>query len=355
MDILLKENVLRRARLLHQQNPVVDAHFDLPGELLLRHKRGERDIIRRDYLEKWKRTGLKLLAASVFVPTAITARENPEGILADVLVQIEALFGEMQGIGQLTLVRDRTDLERVLKTDQIGILLYLEGLDCIGEELFVLSRLFEKGVRGAALTWSRKNALATGCCKAGEYKQIPGQITESGRRVIREMERLSMFLDVSHLNDEGFGQVLAIAKKPFLATHSGSRSVYDNYRNLTDEQMILLSGQGGVMGLNGCKLIAGSISGNHLEMLCKHAEYETKLIGAGHVGLGLDFCDAYDRAAAAAAGKMLTEEMDCLRDHTGLILLTAALLQRGMAEMDVIAIMGESMLRYFRAVLPGGA
>ncbi len=349
MDILLREDAIRRACLLHEQNPVVDAHFDLPGELLFRRRRGEMDIIRNDYLENWKRAGLKLLVASVFVPTAVTKKESPEGILKDVLNQIEALFEEMQGIEELMLIKSRLDLQNVLKTDKIGILLYLEGLDCIGEDISVLPFLFEKGVRGAALTWSRQNALATGCCKAGEFKQIPGEITELGGQVIREMESLSMFLDVSHLNDEGFGQVLQLAKRPFLATHSGARGVYENYRNLTDEQMILLAEQGGVMGLNGCKLIAGSVMGNHLEMLCKHTEYEAGLIGSRHVGLGLDFCDAYDRARL---GNAQMEAMDCLRDHRDLLLLTAALLQRGMEETDIIAIMGGSMIHYFNKVLP---
>ena len=76
-----------------------------------------------------------------------------------------------------------------------------------------------------------------------------------------------MFLDVSHLNDEGFEQICRLTEKPFLATHSGSRAVYDSYRNLTDKQLFELAGRGGVAGVNGCKYIAGSLSGNHLEML----------------------------------------------------------------------------------------
>lgn len=349
MDIEIREEALRKARLLHEKNPVVDAHFDLPGELLFRRKRGEKHIIRREYLADWKSAGLKLLVASVFVPTQVTERESAQGIMEDVLRQIDALFAEMQENQELVLIKNRIDLQRLLQTDKIGVLLYLEGLDCIGEKAELLEMLYGLGVRGAALTWSRKNALATGCCKAGEYRQIPGEITELGKQVICEMERLSMFLDVSHLNDEGFEQVCLLSKRPFLATHSGARGVCDNYRNLTDKQLRMLARQGGVAGLNGCKLIAGSLQGNHLEMLCKHAEYEKELVGAGHIGLGLDFCDAYDRARL---GTMQTEPMDCLKNHSSLILLSAALLQRGMEDADVVAVMGGSMLQYFGKVLP---
>ena len=70
-----------------------------------------------------------------------------------------------------------------------------------------------------------------------------------------------MFLDISHLNDEGFEEVCRIAERPFCATHSNSRQVHFNYRNLTDVQMERLAAQGGVMGLNGCDLIVGCTDG----------------------------------------------------------------------------------------------
>ena len=143
-----------------------------------------------------------------------------------------------------------------------------------------------------------------------------------------------MFLDVSHLNDDGFEQVVKISRRPFIATHSGSRRVFDNFRNLTDEQMDALAGQGGVMGVNGCKYIAGSALGNHLEMLCRHIEY--------------DLCDSYDRAKAALSGKELASRDDCLLDHGQIPLLTAALLQRGMEEENLQKIIGGNFVEYLQ-------
>ena len=252
--------------------------------------------------------------------------------------------------------------KRQVSGEKIGILVYMEGLDCIGEDLGRLSGLYDLGVRGASLTWSRRNALASGCCKAGQRIQIRGGLTELGRRAVHEMERLSLFLDVSHLNDDGFEDVKRIAERPFCATHSCAKAVYDNYRNLTDEQMEALASQGGVMGLNGCKYIAGSLSGNHLEMLCRHAEYEVRRMGGAYVGFGFDLCDSYDAAKAElddtdqarrgqSAEKRETELCDCLPDHGSIPLLSAALLQRGMDEETVRGIMGGNFIRYFEKIL----
>lgn len=293
------------------------------------------------------------MVSSVYVPTKTLEMGGVQGAWEDALRQIEVLKEEVEDMTEVTLIRTGKDLKRAMKSGQIGILIYMEGLDCIGEEPDRIQTLYELGVRGASLTWSRKNALATGCCLAGEKKQISGGLTEKGREAVRELERLFMFLDVSHLNDDGFEDVKKIAKKPFCATHSCARSVYDNYRNLTDEQMKCLSDRGGVMGLNGCKYIAGSLSGNHLEMLCAHAEYEMETAGAEHVGFGFDLCDSYDAARWKLECRQgLPERADCFLHHGQLPLLTAALLQRGMQEEKVSGIMGGNFIRYFEEVLP---
>lgn len=370
MDIPVKEEFIKKAKNLHAVHPVVDAHLDLAGEILIRNEIGEMDVIRNHYLENWKKAGIRLLASSVYVPTGVLEKGGVSAAWEDALEQITALKKDMEDLADVFLVESKEDLKQVLSGEGIGILLYMEGLDCIGEDISLLETLYQLGVRGASLTWSRQNALATGCCKAGEYRQISGGLNEKGKEAVRELERLSMFLDVSHLNDDGFADVVRLAEKPFLATHSCAREVYRNYRNLTKEQMFLLAEKGGVMGLNGCKLILGSKAGNHLQMLCEHAAFEAEVIGASHVGFGFDLCDSYDRAVyirqklqdkkkAKEKIKALEyeafkalEPMDCFCDHSQIPLLTAALLQSGMKEDAVIQIMGGSMIDYFEKVLP---
>ena len=161
-----------------------------------------------------------------------------------------------------------------------------------------------------------------------------------------------MFLDVSHLNDDGFEGVCQIARIPFTATHSNSKTICNNYRNLTDRQMRILARQHGVAGLNGYRGIAGSREGNHLEMLCSHVEYEVECMGMAHVGYGFDLCDSYDEANAILHGRKPGEREDCLYSHAEIPQVTAALLQRGMDEKTVRAVIGENWIRYFSMVLP---
>lgn len=346
MDIKIKEEYLQQAMELHQKNPVVDAHLDLAGEVLLRHQTGEQEVVKKYYLPHFKQAGMKLVVSSVYVESG-----NLDWGWENALSQIAVLKKDISELDEVILVQKRSDVDRLLQENKIGILIYMEGLDCIGEDIDRLNVLYDLGVRGASLTWSRPNKLAVGCCKASEDRQITGSLSQAGVRAIKRLEELSMFLDVSHLNDEGFAQVYQIAERSFIATHSGSRQVYHNYRNLTDEQMKVLASQGGIMGMNGCKYIAGSLSGNHLEMLCRHIEYEVEKVGAKHVGYGFDLCDSYSRASAALQGKCYTDRDDCLLDHSQVPLVSAALLQRGMDTELVKGIMGGNFMGYFKGIL----
>lgn len=343
----LEPQNLITAKKLHQTCPVVDAHLDLAGELLFRVQNGEENPLRTHYLADLQAGGVNLLFSSIY----IRDEELPEGGLRNALDQISVLLSAIEQNPEFHLVRTAQDIEHIFSTKKIGILLYLEGLDFIGKDLRILRILWELGVRGASLTWSRRNTLASGCCKGGERIQIAGGLSPEGILAVQEMERLGMFLDISHLNDDGFADACQIATKPFIATHSNSRSVYFNYRNLSDAQMHKLSAQGGIMGLNGCDCIAGALDdADPLEMLCRHLEYEVSLIGPDHVGLGLDFCDSYTQAEPRYSHKITPH--DCLINHSHLPELTAALLQRGMPQETIQKILGSNWLRYLKNTLP---
>lgn len=347
MDVSVNADCLERAIALHRSCPVVDAHLDLAGEILIRHESGESDVIRKYYLENFRKAGIKLIFSSVFVEN-----KNIERAWKNAMDQISVLKEEIKSLPEVVLITNREELNALLSGDKIGIVLYMEGLECIGEDIDKLNELYLMGVRGASLVWSRKGALATGCCTARDKCEKKGPLTKAGIRAIERLEELSMFLDISHLNDEGYEQVCHLAGRPFLATHSGARAIYDSYRNLTDEQMRALAGKGGIMGVNGCKYIAGSLAGNHLEMLCRHVEYEVEKIGETHVGYGFDLCDSYERGKAVLEGRTSTSQDDCLTDHGQIPLLTATLLQRGMKEEDVRRIMGENFIDYLKMMLP---
>lgn len=343
----IDESYMEIARKLHRKVPVVDAHLDLAGELYFRKQNGEENPLRTHYLDHLRAGGFNLIVSSVY----LRDEDLPEGGLRAALDQISVLMEAVEQNREFCLVRTAEELDRACAEDRIGILLYMEGLDCIGKDLRLLRILWELGVRGASLTWSRRNDLASGCCRAGQQIRIPGGLSPEGVLAVREMERLGMFLDISHLNDEGFDHILTMSKRPFIATHSNSRNIHFHYRNLSDAQMEALAAQGGMMGLNGCDCIVGCEHGEDpLEMLCRHVEYAASKIGIDRIGLGLDFCDSYTEAEPKypCEGK----PHDCLRDHSHVPELTAALLQRGMTLKDAEKVIGGNWLAYFRKVLP---
>lgn len=343
----IEERYRKMVQDLHQKYPVVDAHLDLAGEILLRVQKGERNPLKDCYLDHFRKAGIKLVVSSIYLRND----ELPEGGLRKALDQISVLLEAVDQNPEFCLIRTKADLDALLQSDQIGILMQMEGLDCIGNDIRLLRILWELGVRGASLTWSRRNMLASGCCTAAQLRPIPGGLSEDGIKAVQEMERLGMYLDISHLNDEGFEDVFRITTRPFAATHSNSQAVHMNYRNLTDEQMQTLAARGGMMGLNGCTLIVGSANGEDaLEKLCQHIEYETALIGVDKVGFGFDFCDSYDEAAPRQTFAL--HKYDALVDHSHVPELTAALLQRGMSEENVRKVMGGNWIAYFRKILP---
>lgn len=345
----MEEVLLEWAKAIHKENPVVDAHFDLAVEVYYRRLYGERDVVERRYLEHLWEAGVSVCVSSVFVPS----RELPEKGLHIAAAQIAALREDLDPIrDKIGIVTSREELDCALKEGRIAVLLSLEGLDPIGTDLYLLRTFYDLGVRGAGLTWSRPNPLARGCCKAGEMREIPGGLTEFGREAAAKMEELGMYLDVSHLNNDGFADVLACTARPFIASHSNAWSVHPNYRNLRDDQIEALSRRGGVIGLNACGTIAGAPvypREQAISCLCDHIEHLLSTAGEDHVGFGFDLCNGLSASIPRLAFE--TEEDDLLLHHGETLLLSAALLKRGIKENTLIKLIGGNFLSYYRTIL----
>ncbi len=345
----MEEVLLEWAKTIHKENPVVDAHFDLAAEVYARRRYGEKDVVERCYLSYFQEASLNVIVSSVYVPT----QELPEKGLHTAIGQIAALRDDLDPItDQICIVTSKKELDTALEKGKIAMLLALEGLDPVGTDLCLLRAFYDLGVRGASLTWSRRNAFGEGCCKAGEMREIPGGLTELGREAIRKMEELGMYLDVSHLNNDGFADVLKCARKPFIASHSNAWQIHPNYRNLRNDQIEELAVRGGVIGLNACGAIAGVPplpKKQAFSRLCEHVEYLIAQAGSEHVGFGFDLCNGL--SASTPRIYFQVEEDDLLSHHGEMVMLAAELLGRGMKEETLTGILGGNFLRYFRSVI----
>lgn len=140
-------------------------------------------------------------------------------------------------------VRDARDVRAVVERGGVAGMLTVENGLAIGEDLANVESMARDGVKMITLTWNAANQIGSG-------KWTPGGLTPFGEQVVREMERNRIVVDVSHLNDAGFSDLLKVAKRPFAASHSNSRAVCDVPRNLTDDEFRAIRDMGGVVGIN---------------------------------------------------------------------------------------------------------
>lgn len=343
MDITpeLKE----RAQALHRDCFVADAHYDLLNLLAAKRLEGGRtDVFRMDYLEKIRAGGVDLLISSIFIDD----RHVPEMALRRALDQIACMHEELAQCPDLVLCRSVAEIRAARAAGKIALLLSFEGVEPLGNDLNLLRAFYELGVRGIGIVWSRRNYAADGCFFQPRREGRKGGLTDFGARLADEAERLGMYLDVSHLNDEGFWDLCALTKRPFIASHSNCRALTPVARNLTDEQIAALAQRGGVMGMNACsdfvRLDAGGAGRADPDELAAHGAHVKQVAGAEHLCFGFDFCDEF------RVGNN-REPKDAVPFYDESWRLTAALLARGFSEDEVRGALGENLLKFLERTI----
>ncbi len=189
------------------------------------------------------------------------------------------------------------DIEAALAGGKIASLLSIEGGETLQGSLSNLRIFYRLGVRSMCLTWNYRNELADGA----DENITGGGLSNFGREVVAEMNRLGMLVDVSHLSDRGFWDVIEISSDPVIASHSNSRKVCGHRRNLTDEQILALKQKGGVMGINLCEDFLNPSGRATLADVIKHIEHVAGLAGEDFLGLGADF-DGIDTTPEGVGG-----------------------------------------------------
>ena len=185
----------------------------------------------------------------------------------------------------ISLAYSAKDVRSNYEKGKMSAILTVEGPAGFGFDPALLQDLYAVGFRMTTLGWNEQNVLA-GSHKTG------GGITEQGREFVKEAQRLGFILDVSHLSDEGFWDLVALTEKPIIASHSNSRAVCDVSRNLTDDMFRAICESGGVAGFNQCAPFVGENC--NLDTVCDHILHWLELDPEGkHIALGgdLDGCD----------------------------------------------------------------
>lgn len=282
---------------------IIDMHCDTILELLLHRQRGEQIGLRENDLmidlNKLKQGGYSVQNFALFVDMGDKTMTPFEKVSA----LIDVFKGEMKANSDLIAqVYNTEDIRKNEAEGKLSALLTVEeGGSCEGK-IENLHYLHNAGVRMLTLTWNYPNELGFPHKRAESNFYTPETelgLTKTGIEFVEEMERLGMIVDVSHLSDAGFWDVIKNTKKPFVASHSNARSVCPWTRNMTDEMIRALAEHGGVTGLNYCASFLrdpGNIPIDHskpvyasVEDIAKHARHIVNVGGIECLGLGSDF------------------------------------------------------------------
>ena len=371
------DGISARAKKLHFSSIVVDTHDDTTQRFLDgKFDLGKRDALGSIDIPRMKEGGLGAIFFSIWIPSKVT---GPEAVHR-ALTQIDAVREQVRRhSNDMVLATTASEVREARKQGKIAALMGVEGGHMINSNLGVLRSYAALGVRYMTLTHSGNDEWAD----SSTDKAVHNGLTEFGKDVVREMNRLGVIVDISHVSDKTFYDVLETSKAPPFASHSSCRAICDAPRNMTDQMMKDLAAKGGVVQINyhvgflsqefrdaekanpeinkaisaevtkrcgdneGCQLIEGDrITREYVEQgklprvefskIIEHIDHAVKVAGIEHVGLGSDF-----------DGANMPYGME---DATKLPRITEALLQKGYSEGDVKKILGENTLRFMTEV-----
>ena len=236
---------------------------------------------------------------------------------------------------RILVARSAADIERAATQQKTAALLTVEEGGICGESLERLEQLYGMGVRMITLTWNYENAI--GFPNSADPAAMRKGLKPFGFEFIENMQRLGMIIDVSHLSEGGFWDVVKHSRKPFVASHSNAKSLCNVSRNLTDEQLKALANSGGVTGINFYPNFLGSDQTGSIEQMISHICHIKKVAGIDTVAIGSDF-DGYDIPAE-------------LKDAADLPKFAEALQKAGFTADEVDKICWKNALRVFKEVL----
>lgn len=265
---------------------LVDCHCDTLSELYKQNKNLYANDLMLD-AERILRNGGGLQFMAMFIPTEVFRAGAGATYTLKLIDTYLCGLREVEAKGvKVNRILAKEDLQKLPNTD-FNTLLAIEEGGALDGSLEVLRVYYELGVRCMTLVWSNRNDIADGvneeCSKSG--------LTQFGRKVVAEMNRLGMAVDVSHISTYGFWDVMEHSKKPIIATHSCAYSLCDHPRNLRDDQLKALAKSGGFVGINFAgQFLEKDYHEACIESVYRHLAYMMDVMGSDdYLGFGSDF------------------------------------------------------------------
>lgn len=269
---------------------IVDLHCDTLMELYLQ-KTDLQHFNGHINLEKLQKGGSMVQSFAVFIPTHQSAERN--GVTEDAYSYFnhvaDVFDREMAANSDIIRpVRCYDDIMKNVADGKLSGLLTIEDGVAVDGKIERVKEFYDRGVRMIALTWNYENSIGFPNSRDPELHKLG--LKPFGLEVIAEMDKLGMIIDVSHLSEGGFWDIIKHGTKPFIASHSCARALCDHPRDLTDEQLKALGEKGGICGINFCSgFLVKDSDFTTVEGIVRHARYIADKAGIDAVAMGSDF------------------------------------------------------------------
>ncbi len=256
---------------------IFDAHGDILTDMY--QQRHIENSFKKRHLDLYKSGGV---THSIFV-NYTNPNTNDNNLFSNIF---ENSFIELKKNSDIfKICLNYNDMLESLKEGKIGVIIGMEGIAQL-EGVNQLRELYKNGVRHASLTWNEENKYASGLSNLNTRG-----LTAKGIEILSLMEELGMIIDLAHLNEKSFYDVINNTSKPLIISHGNTKTLCDNIRNYTDDQLLSIKKRNGVIGICGIRdFIAKETEFQNVEYLVKHIDHAVKIMGINHVGLGFDFC-----------------------------------------------------------------
>lgn len=328
---------------------LVDMHFDLPLDLY--DRRTLQDILASEYLPEHRSGGMGVLGVAIYLED----KHLPEMALRVALDQVARLYAEIDHTPEYVLARSYADIAAARAAGKIALLLTMEGVEPIGTDLDLLRVFYELGLRSVGLTHVRRNAAGDGGQFAASGSS-PAGLSAFGKKVVAECERLGMLLDLAHLNPAGVDDVLRLAQRPVIISHTNPRRYNDIERNSSDAHIREVGRRGGVIGINAV-LLTQKPEEASIDLYVEQVEYVAELAGIDSVGIGFDFIEflyrhwTVEQQEALNAALTPPAHAPGLTNHAHARNLTARLIARGWGDEEIAKVLYGNWMRVFKELL----
>jgi membrane dipeptidase len=333
------DELLVRARAIHERVLTLDTHVDIP----LNFATSEfipATAAAQVNLQNMREGGLD--AAFFIVYTGQTPRNETgyAGAKADAAAKFSAIHRmvDLQHEGQIALATTAAEVRSLHAQGKLVAMIGMENGYVIGEDLSLLQQYREQGARYLTLVHNGHNDIGDSAQpqqRLADVQEEHGGLSDFGKQVIQELNRLGILVDISHVSRQTMLDATGLSTAPVIASHSGVKAVFDHPRNLDDEQLLLLKENGGVVQLVAFDVYLKQGGGANVNDFVDHIDHAVQLIGIDHVGISSDFGGGGGIQGWTNAGETLN--------------VTLELVRRGYSEEDIGKIWSGNTLRILEA------